>query len=246
MSTSALSVAHDAHAAHLPARRTGAETESLSVALRFREAWVSRLEWSLNDKLFEQSGHAIPRNVRISCGIPSGGRLPRNTKRAAITYDRSCSTDDTFEVALNPLIDNSFRVATALGEQFIYIVNGLSRGRDASFKRIAAAVDLRGPAQRMIPGPAFKRVVEQVLLELGPYPHAALDTAAKSGNGTGEKDHAAGPVSSGPRAQTARLIKAQCRKCGLTLRLASKWIQNRKLSCPDMNCAGHSEPLTIS
>lgn len=219
------------------------DDSALSGAWRFREEWATRLAGRLNSQTFRLAGYPIPLNVRVSCGVPSGGRLPRSLRRVAITYDRRLSADDTFEIALNPLLENSFQVAAALGEQFIYIVNGLENGRDRSFKRIAAAVDLHGPAQRMIPGPAFKRVVEQTIDGIGPYPHAAF---AQGATNTDQGVNSV-VVTSGPRPQKARLIKAECSVCGLTMRLANKWLhQNGPLVCPASACEGHTKPLLIS
>lgn len=210
---------------------------------RFREEWSLHLSRRLNDTVFVSSGFPIPSNIRISCGVPSSGRLPRSKRIAAVTYDPSCSSDGTYEIAINPLIDNSIRVAAALGEQFVYIVNGLDQGHDASFKHVAKAVDLHGRAQQMVPGSAFKRVVEAVIDEFGPYPHAALksDTDLEN-NGDGSDTDA---VSTAPRKQKARLVKAQCAACGLTIRLARKWIDNRRLVCPDAHCTGHNRMLMI-
>lgn len=223
--------------------RAGRFDERVPGSWRFREEWSLHLSRRLNEKCFAPAGFPVPNNIRISCGVPSGGRLPRSTRVAAVTYDPSCSGDGTHEIAVNPLIDNSFRVAAALGEQFVYIVNGLTKGRNASFKQIVKAIDLHGRAQQMVPGDAFRCAVEEVIDEFGPYPHAALQSYADHNDCDGSGN--SNSVSNGPRKQKARLIKARCGSCGLTLRLTHTWIENRLLVCPDAHCDGHTDPLVI-
>lgn len=209
-----------------------------------RELWLTAAMAGLNTYVFKPAGYVVPENTRISCSWPSRGGMARKKIVLSQSWDALCSTDGSFEIFISPRIDDPEKLLAILAENLIAVVVGIKHGRRKPFKDCALAIGLEGPMRTPVAGETFKRSVAPILEALGPYPHGAvnpLDGIARdpSGNPIDNGD----PLTTGDKPQKGRLIKLQCPKCDLTLRLARKWIDGKRLSCPNMDCPGHEKPI---
>src|SRR4051812_42502289 len=91
----------------------------------------------------------------------------------------------------------------------VHAAVGVEQGHGPAFGRVARAIGLEGKLTATVPGDEFKASVTPILDEVGPFPHAPLDWAGSR---------------SGPKKQTARLLKVECQECGLVVRRTKKWI----------------------
>ena len=202
-----------------------------------REHFLARMVDGLRQFVFEPRGYEVPGNIRVSCSWPSRGGMAKKRIVLGQCWDASCSDDGCFEVFVTPRIDDPVEVAAILTHEIIHIVVGLENGHRGPFPKCAKTVGLEGKMTATRGGEAFKRAIEPLLESLGPYPHSALNRLPDAG---------AEPRTSGPKPQKGRMRKAECGSCGLTLRVAPKWLEAAQLACPDMSCRGHNRLMTVS
>ena len=69
---------------------------------------------------------------------------------------------------------------------------------------------LVGPMRATTPGDAFLVAVAPILADVGPLPHARLNTVGES---------------TAPKKQKTRMLKCACATCGYTVRTARKWLE---------------------
>jgi len=156
------------------------------------------------------------RKYRVSCGFPIGYRGSRSGKVAlGQAFDPSISADGTFEVFINPILDNPLDVIAVLLHELAHVWAGIQCGHRGEFARICRAVGLVGPLTSTVPGDELRVKLQQIVDELGDYPHAKVDPNARKKQGT-------------------RLLKLWCRDCGWTARVSA--LQGNRLhaasACP--------------
>jgi len=82
---------------------------------------------------------------------------------------------------------------------------------------MARGLHLEGPLTATTGGAAFASMVAPIIVALGAYPHAALDTTQKV-------------------KQSTRMLKCTCPSCGYTVRTTAKWIALGVPVCPNRVC----------
>ena len=99
-------------------------------------------------------------------------------------------------------------------------------------------------------GPEFVALAETILAQVGPYPHARLQLGHEPLPApAGDKPGGARPapvstiVTSGPKPQGTRMIKAHCPGCGYTVRLTRKWLDVAAPACPNPDCGRQGQAL---
>jgi hypothetical protein len=98
-------------------------------------------------------------------------------------------------------------------------------------------------AQDLDAAPKLAEWIDGILADTGAIPHAALPmnlrgfakVAIKAGGGiaaapAADDDDEPGdaPISSRPKPQTGRLLKACCADCGYTVRVTAKWLESAR------------------
>jgi hypothetical protein len=91
----------------------------------------------------------------------------------------------------------------------IHAAVGVKAGHRAPFKRMALAVGLTGKMTATVPTPELADKLAELIDEIGPYPHSALD-ASRSGRAR----------------QGTRMLKVTCPDCGCIVRMTQKWIDD--------------------
>jgi hypothetical protein len=185
-----------------------------------REAWLHGLISAMRP-IFAEHGVEIPANIRVSCGFPSQRSLNgvRNQRIGECWADTD-SKDGSFEIFISPTLADAMRVAGATAHELIHATVGLTAGHKGPFKRLALAIGLAGKMSETQEGEAFKRALEPILEGLGPYPHAELDARKRARLNGGP------PLTSGPKTQGTRLLKAMCPLCNYTVRVTKKWVDD--------------------
>ena len=205
---------------------------TLSTVQQTRERWLTQLAYHMSGK-FASIGAPLP-PFRVSIGFTSRG----GCKRAlAECWTDLASADGHHEIFISPTQAESERVADILAHELAHAAVGIPHGHDQVYGRVARAIGLDGPLRATIGGAAFKEWVAPILAEIGPLPHAELriPTIRDAEN--------ADPriISTAPRKQGTRLLKAQCDECGYTCRITKKWI----VAAGPPLCPTHLMPMTV-
>jgi hypothetical protein len=188
-----------------------------------RESWLNDVADRLRPA-FAQLGAPLPDRLRIAIGFPSTGRRAKATGEC---WDRSASTDDTFETLIRPdLAEANGAIATpvvaALAHELVHAAVGIKAGRGPDFRKVARGIGLIGPMRATAPGPAFLALAAPILDVAGPLPHARLKTDKSNADENPEADDA--PSTTAPRKQANRHVKCTCPACGYIARTSRSWI----------------------
>ena len=182
-----------------------------------REAWlISCVDLLRPD--FERVGTSVPDKIRASCGWPSKSGLAAKKRRIGEAWSARCSGDETFEVFISPVLKDAQLVLATLVHEIVHCAVGVEQGHKGPFKRIATAIGLEGKMTDTTAGPELLKRIEEIVAEVGPYPHAEL----KSSNA--------------PKKQTCRQRKVVCQECGCICRMSRKAID--EVGCPTCACGG--------
>ena len=185
-----------------------------------RESWLAAAAVMLQHEVFPAAGidpvQWEQRRYRVACGFPIGYRGSRSGKVImGQAFDPSISGDGTFEVFINPVIDNPVEVINVLAHELGHVRAGIQCGHRGEFARIARAIGLVGPMTATTPSNALRVQFAAIADQLGTYPHAKIDPNSRKKQGT-------------------RLLKLQCSDCGWTARVSG--LQARRLhdasACP--------------
>lgn len=189
-----------------------------------REQWLNKALALIRKHLDQTAEVTVPEAVRVSVGFPGG----RRSKNHAIgqCWTNTASKDKVFELFISPTIDEAQEVLATLIHEAIHATVGLAAGHKAPFKKVAIAAGLEGKMTATFAGPWLRDVMKDWSAKLGPYPHGALDPSKAD--------------TSGPKKQSARLIKCECTECGYVVRTTQKWLATGEPLCP---CNG--EPMSV-
>lgn len=190
-----------------------------------REDWLNRFVAKARP-IFAAKGCPIPAKVRVSIGFTSNGAKGRAIGEC---WTDAASADGSFEIFIVPGQDDAAEVAAILTHELAHAAVGLAAGHGPVFGKAARALGLVGKLTATTGGPAWEAWALPILKRMGPLPHAKL----------------AG-LSSGPKKQTTRMLKATCDACGFTVRGTKSWLcetdedgqtVGRALVCPTL-CGG--------
>lgn len=200
-------------------------TATRTLKITSREDWLNRFVQHARP-IFAAKGFPIPAKVRVSIGFTSNGAKGRAIGEC---WSDLASADGSFEIFIVPGMDDAHRVADILTHELAHAAVGLAAGHGPKFGKAARALGLEGKLTATTAGPNWTAWAGPILKRMGPLPHAKL----------------AG-VSSGPKKQTTRMLKATCDACGFTVRGTKQWLcetdedgqtVGRALVCPTL-CGG--------
>lgn len=178
-----------------------------------REAWLLAAADKLRP-LFVGAGIPLPEKIYISVGLPKGRKF------IGECWHGEASEDGNKHVFISPVLREEAEVLDTLVHELVHVVMPSGVGHKAAFVKAGALVGLNeGKPKSLGAGPALKGILTQVAEELGPFPHSRLDTSTMK------------------KAQTTRMLKAECPSCGYTVRLAKKWLEYAGPPfCPAQEC----------
>jgi hypothetical protein len=185
-----------------------------------RETYLAAAAVALQHEVFPaakiEAADWSQRKYRVSCGFPIGYRGSRTGKIAlGQAFDPSISADGTFEVFINPILDNPLDVIAVLAHELGHVWAGIQCGHRGEFARVSRAIGLVGPLTATVPSSDLRTKLQGIVEVLGSYPHAKVDPNARKKQGT-------------------RLLKLQCGSCGWTARVSA--LQGNRLhsasACP--------------
>jgi len=166
--------------------------------------------------MFEDVGFPLPEKIRASCGFPSKGALAKKAKRVGEAWSSEMSEDQHFETFVTPMIADALEVAAIQVHELCHCAVGLTCKHRKPFTIAARAIGLEGRMTATEAGEELTIKLEELIEEIGPYPHAKL------------------VYSSSPKKQTTRMVLVRCPKleCGYQVRTTKKWIEIGVPTCP--------------
>lgn len=170
-----------------------------------REGWLNAVALEMAP-WFKAESHPLP-TVRMAVGFTSTGKRGR---RIGECWTDTASADGAHEIFIRPDQDDALTVAAILAHELIHAAVGIAAKHGPKFRKVAVAIGLEGKMTATVPGEAFKQRIAPILEAAGPLPHARLSFA--------------GSETTGPKKQSARLLKAECGACGYTVRVTRKWV----------------------
>jgi hypothetical protein len=191
--------------------------ERLQAGIQTSNSYATREQWlvALMERFtawFEPE-YAVPKNIRISCGFPSGRAIPKENGKCALgqCFGSERSADQHFEIFISPVRSNALKVAATVAHEMCHAVVGIAAKHGKLFKAAATHMLLEGKMTATKGSDAFNAKIALTLDGLGPYPHADLDPRK---------------MSDGKKKQTTRLLKAECPMCQYTVRITRKWLDD--------------------
>jgi len=192
-----------------------------------RETWLNAAAVLMQQLVFTDAGISAGTweavRYRITCGFPLGYRGSRNGKRVTLgqAFDPSISADGTYEVCVNPIMDQPADVLATLAHEMVHVHCGIECGHRGEFRRIATAIGLTGKMTATVAGSKLAAKLADIADQLGPYPHAKIDPTMRKKQGT-------------------RLLKMTCSDCGFIARVSGKWAARitADSTCPSCDNSG--------
>lgn len=176
---------------------------------------------------FEAKGWTIPKNVRVSCGLPSTKAFATRKRAIGEAWASTASADQHFEIFVSPTIDDATQVLATLVHELVHVTVGLDAGHRGKFILCAKDVGLLGPWTMSKASDELADKLNKWRESLGDYPHRALEK-----------------MTNNRKKQTTRLVKCYCEECGYTIRTTMKWLLTAVPACPNRECKANLQPMT--
>jgi hypothetical protein len=176
--------------------------------------------------LIESHGGKAPAGWRVSVGFPKGSRGGKGGHAIGQCWPAAASADDHTEMFISPELEAP-RAADVLLHELIHAACPRAK-HGGEFKRIAKACGLTGKMTATVAGPDLAARIVEWLAKMPAYPHGVLKVPTGSRVGPG-----------------SRLLKVSCDACGYTMRVTRTWLEVALPTCPDQECNGHGEAMTV-
>lgn len=183
-----------------------------------REEWLNAAVNTIGD-WFKELDVTLP-TIRVSCGWSK-----RSGKGIGWCWKSEASSDGTNEILISPEVDDPVRVLATLVHEAIHASDNGKSKHSGYFKTIAENVGLTGKMTATVAGEDLEPRLIKLADQLGPYPHAAINPSADTGD----------------KKQTTRMLKVVCPEDGYTVRTTRKWLEVGVPKCP---CGLEMEDVT--
>ena len=183
-----------------------------------RETWLTEGADQILSDIFKNEADNIPK-YRVACGYPP---RHRGGKVLGVCINASISNDETFEVFINPSIEDGFEALDILTHELVHVVDKNESGHKGNFVRIARKIGLEGKPTQCRAGYKLSEELKSISDRLGKYPHGliGIDFSKK---------------------QSTRMLKVYCTvaSCGFHFRTSSFQIDKinfNNTDCPACRC----------
>ena len=144
-----------------------------------REAWLVAAMAPLSKMMGVKAG-LVPGSVRVSCGWPAKGALATRKRRVGECWPASLNKDQQSHVFVSPCLDEPVEVLGTLLHELIHAALPAKTGHKGPFARAAKLCGLEGkPSATTVSEALATHLNTDVLPELGPYPHQAIDASLR-------------------------------------------------------------------
>lgn len=171
-----------------------------------REEWLTAFAQRLQPWFAAHGEHAIPQNLKVSCGWPARGGLRSSSPTIGQCFYEDASEGKLFEIFISPTVSDPLIAGETVAHEVVHAIVGHEEGHAGQFRSVAKAIGLEGKMTQTYAGAGLKGEIGDIIGELGPYPHAKINVVIKT------------------KTQTTRQIKISCKECGYVARVAKSWI----------------------
>ena len=161
-----------------------------------REAWLTE---GADQIVTDLIGTEMPA-YRVSVGYAP---RHRGGKVLGVCINAEASADNTFEIFINPSIDDGFWALELLTHELVHVADKMESGHRGRFARIARRIGLEGKLTETHAGKEMGSKLRDICELLGKYPHASIDIDFT-------------------KKQTTRMRKVACTSCPLHFRASQK------------------------
>ena len=133
---------------------------------------------------FKMIGYNVHKKIRISCGLPSSRAFGAGSRTIGQCWDNSVSSDKHNEIFISPTISDSIDVAAVLAHEIVHAVVGVVAGHKKPFRDCAVKLGLEGKMTATSCGSELKAFIEEKIIDIGEYPHAALNYSKRKKQST--------------------------------------------------------------
>jgi hypothetical protein len=137
-----------------------------------REEWLTLAIQKIEQAVFNPLDKRMPKKWKATCGWVKGA----SAHAIGVCVDPICTKDGTTHIFVMPTQENSMEVLGTLTHEMIHAIVGVDAGHKEPFKFVVKKLQMSKPMTKSHPvaGTPLWTKLEQILLELGPYPHAAV------------------------------------------------------------------------
>jgi uncharacterized damage-inducible protein DinB len=147
-----------------------------------REQWLERAAALMRERLIPQLQR---HRCRVSCGWPHKAAVARTARRVGECWFPQHSTDHTsHNLFISPALQDPVEVLQTLAHELVHVAAGPNTGHKGAFVKIAKAIGFKAPWTST---PATLDLIGRLnglVVNLGPYPHAAIDKSGRKKQGT--------------------------------------------------------------
>jgi hypothetical protein len=201
---------------------------------RTREEWLREAIRRFRP-VFKAAGIEIPKDVRISIGFGPTGARQENQVILGVTCARVLSETGVNEIFISPEDATARTMLATVAHELIHAVDDCTSGHKGAFRDMAVAIGLEGRMTHTTASEELTKTLDELVDEMGPYPGSRMNlTGGRPTVPTPE-----GPITSGPKKQTTRMIKRQCvqdpeANCfGYSVRTTQTWLEVGNPHCPN-------------
>tara|TARA_R100000963_G_C4638973_1_gene102708 strand:+ start:814 stop:1410 length:597 start_codon:yes stop_codon:yes gene_type:complete len=134
-----------------------------------RETWLTEGADQILSDIFP-STTKMPK-YRVACGYPP---RHRGGKVRGVCINASVSNDETFEVFINPSIEDGFEALDVLTHELVHVSDRNESGHKGNFVRIARMIGLEGKPTECKAGRILAKQLREIVERLGKYPHGSI------------------------------------------------------------------------
>ena len=182
----------------------------------FSNAGVDHIARSCGGKSLKE----IRSKIRVSCGFPAGVRGTSANKTIGVCWNEGCSSDNSIEIFISPIIDDSSRVLDILIHELIHAVLPTGEGHGKNFRKAALKIGLTGKMTATTASPTLINDLKKVIAKIGTYPHGKMDINNR-------------------KKQTTRMIKHECFDCNSVWRMSKKYTPESCPCCQSKHICSH-------
>ena len=194
--------------------------KQLEVKIVNRETWLEQANAKIQERIFDEACLNIPKDVKISVGFPLGYRAGCKNETVGVCHPRSHSDAGVNEIFINPTRDDGLEILGTLVHEDIHAIDDCQDGHGSKFRSMALACGLTGQMRATTNSPELEEKLQQIILELGEYPHSKVRAYKKK--------------------QSARMLKHVCEnECGASCYQSAKQSDENPMLCS--NCSGMQE-----
>ena len=192
-----------------------------------RETWLQQANQLLEQRVFVPAGLNIPKDVNLSVGFPLGSRAGCKNETVGVCHPRSHSTAGVNEIFISPTRDDGLEILGTLVHEDIHAIDDCVDGHGSKFRSMALACGLTGQMRSTTNSPELETILQQIILELGQYPHSQVKASKPK--------------------QSARMLKMICEQdCGASCYQSAKQSSENPMLCSNCTDTENEDGYTVN